>query len=248
MHPLLAKARNLSRSIYASLPWGYRVAGVLLHIASSLTDIFGRAIYQEFIRSGVVDMPPINGATPGRDLTKVPPGYGKSFGDRLYASLLSKSRNPDVVEDVLSTLMTNIAAGKMKIREGSSLREAESYATQAALYLLKAVWRKDKNRHEESLPPSNSEVEDDVQINLADPNSFRHLDKLIPKSEISRLMRELERINERAPSWLEAKLDGLTGVEIAQEWGVGKSRVTGWEQDYVPAIKRVLTRYVQDAA
>lgn len=247
MHPLLARARKLSRQIYASLPWGYRLAGVLLHIASGITDTLGRVVYLNFINSGVTDMPPLNGATPSRDLKKVPPGYGKPFGDRLYASLLSKSRNPDTVEDVLSTLMINITAGKMKIREGASLREAESYATQAALYLLKGVWRKEKNRREQDLP-TGLDTEEGPQINLADPNSFRHLDKLIPKSELSRLMSDLERINERAPSWLEAKLEGLTGVEIAQEWGVGKSRITGWEQQYVPDIKRVLTRYIQDAA
>lgn len=248
MHPLLAKARHLSRRIYASLPWGYRVAGLFLHIASNLTDTLGRVSYLEFIRAGVADMPPLNGETPSRDLKRVPPGYGKRFGDKVYAMLLNKSRNPDTVEDVLSTLMTNIASGKMGIRAGASLREAESYVTQSALNLLKMVWRKDNNRREQDLPSSDPDGEDDVQVNFEDPNSFRHLDKLLPQAELSRLMADLERINKRAPSWLEAKLDGLTGVEIAQEWGVGKSRITGWEQEYVPAIKRTLTRYIQDAA
>jgi len=248
VHPLLAQAREQSRRIYASLPWGYRVARLVLHLASGLTDIIGRVTYLDFIKSGVVDMPPINGETPARTLKAVPVGYGKHFGDRLYALLLSKSKHPDTVEDVLSTLMTQIAEGKMKLREGASLREAESYVIQWALNTLKMIWRKDNSRREQGMPEGETEDGAPIDFNFEDPNSFRHLDKLIPKSELSRLMHDLERVHERAPSWLEAKLDGLRGVEIAQEWGVGKSYITGWEQQYVPAIKRVLTRYIQDAA
>jgi DNA-directed RNA polymerase specialized sigma24 family protein len=218
----------------------------MLHLASSITDSFGRASYLEFIRAGVVDMPPLNGAPPSRDLKSVPPGYGKKFGDRVYAVLLSSSRNPDVVEDALSRTLMKMVDGKLHLREGSSLRDAESYVLLAAKNSLKEIWRQKKP--EQSFPTSDPENEDDVQINFMDPNSFRHLDKLIPKTELGRLMADLERVNERAPSWLEAKLDGLTGVEIAQEWGVGKSRITNWEHDNVPAIKRVLLRYIQEAA
>jgi DNA-directed RNA polymerase specialized sigma24 family protein len=220
----------------------------LLHIASSLTDTVGRVIYQEFIRAGIVDMPPINGETPSRDIKKVPPGYGKRFGDRLYAMLLSKSRHPDTVEDTLSIVMQHITEGKMHLREGSTIREAENYITQVALNTIKTIWRREKTRFEDSFQPTDTDVEGDPQINFADPNSFRHLDKLIPKSELTRLMADLADVHERAPGWLEAKLEGLKSIEIAQEWGVGKSGVSEWERKYVPSIKRVLVQYIQDAA
>lgn len=248
MHPLLVTARDLSRRIYASLPWGYRVAGLMLHLASNLTDIFGRAVYQEFIRAGVPDMPPINGQTPSRDLKRVPPGYGKKFGDRVYAMILNKSRNPDTAEEVISTLMVNIAAGKIGISEGTSLYTAEGYVVQSAINTLKMVWRKENLHKEKGLTQFDTDDAEAAQLDFADPNSFRHLEKMLPESELNHLMRDLEHVHKRAPSWLEAKLDGLTGVELAQEWGVGKSQVANWEKDYMPDIKRVLTRYLQDAA
>lgn len=248
MHPLLARARKLSRRIYASLPWGYRLAGVMLHIASILNDLFGRAVYQEFIRLGVVGMPPLNGEVPSRDLKRVPAGYGKKFADRLYALLLTKSRNPDIAEDVMSEVLKKLGEGKLTIREGAVLREAEQYVTQTAMNILKTLWRTKSRHPEESFPSADPDAEEGPQVNFEDPNSFRHLDKLLPKADLGRLMHDLERVHDRAPSWLEAKLDGLTGVEIAQEWGVGKSAITAWEQKNVPEIKRVLTRYIQDAA
>lgn len=250
MHHLLAKAWDLSRRIYASLPWGYRVAGLMLHIASSLTDTLGKVVYSEFIKAGVAEMPPLNGEVPARgDIKpgKLPSGYGKRFGERLYAALLAKSRNPDTVEEAISNLMLKIADGRLgSVREGSNLREAEQYVIRQALSELSNLWRKEHGRGERS--QRFTDDIDEVGVNLSDPNSFRELDQMLPKSELSKLMRDLESVNERAPSWLEAKLDGLTGTQLAQEWGVGKSRIVGWEDRYLPAIKKVLTKYIQDAA
>lgn len=251
MHHLLAKAWDLSRRIYASLPWGYRVAGLMLRIASGLTETVGKVLYAEFIKAGVAEMPPIKGETPAKGPIKpekLPSGYGKRFGERLYAALLSKSRNPDTVEEAISNLLLKAADGRLgDIRDGASLREAERYVVQVGLQELKYLWRKEQGRSDHQQRRM-VDIDDEVQVNLSDPNSFRHLDQMLPKDELARLMRDLEAVDPRAPSWLEAQLDGVSNVQLAQEWGVGKSRITGWENDHVPAIKRVVMKYVQDAA
>jgi hypothetical protein len=221
----------------------------MLHIASSLTDTVGRVFYGEFVKHGVVDMPPINGEVPAKTLKTVPSGYGKRFGERLYATLLSKSRNPDAAEEALSITMSQVVEGKLKsLREGAALREAEQYVVQMALNNLLSAWRKEHGRTDRGNARYMEDIDSDNLLDLSNPASFRSLDHMLPKAELSRLMAELEKLNERAPSWLEAKLDGLGGTEIAQEWGVGKSRIVGWEQRYLPEIKRVLTKYIQDAA
>jgi DNA-directed RNA polymerase specialized sigma24 family protein len=211
----------------------------MIHLASGLTDAVGNAFYQEFIRRGVVGMPPVNGEDPGTG-TKAPPGYGKRFGERLYAILLGKSRNVDTVEEALSVSLTQLAEGKLgRISPGFPLRDAEQYVTRMALNNQATLWRKGRNR-------SNEDIND--RADLTDPNSFKNLDTLLPHTELTQLLQDLEKVNSRAPLWLEAKLDGLSSVEIASEWGVGKSAVANWEKQYIPKIKRVVLRYLQEAA
>ena len=249
---VLAKARELSRLIYASLPWGYRVAGVFIHLASSLTDTVGKVIYHAFIQAGVEGMPLISGEPPTLEKFKrperLPSGYGKRFAEKLYALLLAKARNPDVVEEVLSQFLVKVAQGKLEgLKPGAPIGMAEGYVSQMVVRVLMDHLRAEFGRHEKSRKPKLEDI-DAEGFNPADPDAFRHLDKMLPRSEMTRLMRDLEQVNDRAPSWLEAKLNGLKGVEIAEEWGVGKSRITEWENRYVPEIKAIMIQYLQDAA
>lgn len=248
IHLLAAKACALSRRIYASFPWGYRVAGVMLHLASGLTSDVGKVLYAAFLKAGVDGMPPVKDVEKAvKNPALLPTGYGKRFAERLYATLLSKVRNPATVEDILGRLMEQVAQGKLEgLKPGSPLIAAEQFVMTMAMRLRSEYIRKEFGRPDRSLKPRMEQL--DETIDFEDPDSFKNFGELLPSSEVERLMRDLSKIDTRAPSWLEAKLSGLSNVEIAEEWGVGKSRVTGWEKDHLPAIKKVILRYVEEAA
>lgn len=239
--PLLARVRDLNRRVYASLPWGFRVANVLIKLAFGLTDTVGRVFYALFLEAGVEGMPP--GPAPGTPPERLPSGYGRRFGERLYAMLLQKAKNATLVEDVLSELMVTAARDKFGLKPGMSLRGAEQYVMRSAVNHLINHLRKDKPTEE-----LGGEGDESTDVDMSDPNAFRDLDNLLPRHELQRLMKDLESVHPRAPSWLEAQLEGLKNVELAEEWGVSKGAVTMWEQKYVPAIKDVVLRHLKAAA
>jgi len=240
--PLLARVRAFNRRVYSSLPWGFRVAQVLIKLSSSLTETVGRVFYAIFLDAGVEGMPP--GPEPGTPAGKLPRDYGRRFGERLYAFLLQKAKNATTVEDVLSEMMVTASRDKFDLKPGTSLRGAEQYVMRAAQNHLINHIRKDKTNKR----LYDFEVDDEGGFDMADPDAFRHLDNFLPRSELQQLMRELEGVHARAPSWLEAQLEGLKNVELAEEWGVTKPAVTMWEQKYVPQIKNVVMKYLKAAA
>lgn len=263
MHPLVAKAKELGRRLYASLPWGYRVAGLMLHLASGVTDILGRVAYAAFIKAGVEGMPAVRGEAPNAvqhsNPDKLPSGYGKRFGEKVYAILLKKLRDPELVEEVMSQILIRISSGKVaeNLRPGTTLSGAENYVLQLVSRVMQDYFRSEHGREDRGTrrqkiyldhPVTGNPEFEKEKIDLADPTSFKDLDTMLPKHEIPKLMRDLKRVHERAPGWLEARLDGLTGSDIGEEWGVGKTAVAEWEKRYVPAIKKVLSEYIQAAA
>lgn len=79
---IAARASELSRRIYASLPFEYRVARLLikLRVASALAPGYGKIFYAEFIAAGVTGMPDVK-------LRRKVEGVGDS-GDRVPAEAL----------------------------------------------------------------------------------------------------------------------------------------------------------------
>lgn len=258
MNVLAAQFRQFNRQLYASLPWGYRVAGLMLHLASSVTDSLGKVIYFELIKAGVRDMPDVNGAPASefvdkhpRNPERLPTGYGRKLADRLYAILLTKTRSPDSVEEVISDYLVTVTRKGIPVPEGSTLAQAEGYVKNSVMNALSDYFRANKGRKDRGgVRPDNQSLDDEDSGfgNLADPNAFKNLDNLLPQADIRRLMQELESVNPRAPSWLEAKLEGLSGVELAAEWGVGKSAISEWERTNLPKIKKLVLNYVREAA
>lgn len=240
---LQARLQDLNRRIYASLPWGYRVAQLMLRLSYSLTDTIGRVFYAMFLNAGVEGMPP--GAAPGTTPERLPPAYGRAFGQRVYALILQKVKDPNMAELAISNLLLEVSKRRFTIKPGSSLKEAESYVLTSAVRSVIDEIRSQRGRGKYKAPKHYEGIED---IELGDPGAFRELDTLLPRSEMTRLLNELKRIDERAPSWLKAQLEGLTNVELAEQWGVSKPRITGWERDNLPKIKDVVMKYVQDAA
>lgn len=253
MNVLAAQFRQFNRQLYASLPWGYRVAGLMLYLASSLTDSLGKVIYFELIKSGVTNMPDVNGAPAHefvdkypRNPERLPAGYGRKFADRIYATLLGKARNPNTVEEAISDYLVTLSRKGIPVPEGSTLAQAEGYVMRSVLNSLKDYLKGSRGPDMRGGP--SLDEEEVAEHILTDPQAFKNLDDMLPQSELRRLMRELEHINPRAPSWLEAQLEGLSNVELAAEWGVGKSAISEWERTNLPKIKKMVLDHIREAA
>lgn len=253
-HVLHRRAVDLSREIYASLPWGYRIAGLFVVLAGDALDAFGRVAYAEMIRSVVRGMPDTPSGKPAFDLVQdverrgadaLPPDYGKPFATRVYKILLSKFSDPEVAEDAMSQVLLQVARRKLHIQNGSSLHEAESYIITVALNAARDILRARGRRREESLVRERDDEQ--ATIDVEDPEAFAQLDKLLPASELRVVLRDLGEVHPRAPEWLQARLQGDSGQEIATDWGTTPSYVSKWQRQYVPAIRRVVEHHLRQA-
>jgi DNA-directed RNA polymerase specialized sigma24 family protein len=253
-HLLHRRAVELSRRIYASLPWGYRFAQLLSVLAADSLDVFGRVVYAEMVKSVVRGMPDTALGKPAFDLIQdvarkgadaMPPGYGRPFASKVYKILLSKFSDPEIAKEAMSQVLLQVARGKVHIHGGADLADAEALiitiATNAARDLLRARSR----RREDSLVRERDDEE--KAVDPEDPEAFRRLDHLIPASELKHVLRELRQVHPRAPDWLEAKLQGDSGNEIAAEWGVTPSYVSKWQRLHLPAIQRLVGYHLRQA-
>lgn len=256
---LIARLRDLNRKIYSSLPFGYRLAQVVLHMASGLTDTVGKVFYAEFLKSGVEDLPPIDGQPAlavadkyeGRP-ERLPKGYGAKFGTRIFATLLQKVRSPELAEEILSQLMLNVARRKFSFA-GMTLSKAENFVITSAMNLvtdhLRGEFGRGKERRKRDLsldtPISDTGTIEDL---LSDPSAFKSLDTMLSHSELSRMTEELDRLNPRAAEWFTAKLNGDKSKEIAEAWGVTPAAVSQFESKIIPKVKEILYKYLDVAA
>lgn len=251
---LAARATKLSRTIFASLPWGFRLAHLLTKLAVDTQEAFGRFAYAEFLKAGVEGLPDIKGQPAlslrgeiqgPRAADKLPRGYGKPFGVKVWKIALSKFHNPEIVEEAISRVMMRLVAGDMKIREGADIKSAESLIVTSVINAATDVLRKQKRETPSLMREDDGEY---TEVDISDPHAFRDMERMVPKSEMTKIMRELKQVNDRAPSWVEAQLDGLSNVEIADEWGVSPAYVTKWTRTYLDKIQAIFTKYLRAVA
>lgn len=254
---LAAQASKLSRRIFASLPWGFRLAHLLTKLAVDTQEAFGRLAYAEFLKAGVEGLPEIKGMPAlsfrseiqgPRAADKLPRGYGKPFGLKVWKIVLAKFYQPEIVEDAISKVMIKLVTGDVRIREGTDLKTAEAFIITAVMNAATDALRKKKRE-----VPSRSLIQDDgeggsEEIDVTDPHAFRDLERMIPRSEMVKIMRELRAINERAPSWVEAQLEGLSDRELADEWGTTPNYLTNWKKRYLESVQAVFDKYLSAAA
>jgi DNA-directed RNA polymerase specialized sigma24 family protein len=245
---------SLNRRIYASLPWGFRVSELLVHLAADGLDAFGRSMYAEFIKAAVRGMPDAPSGRPAFDLIQdvhhrgpsaLPPGYGKPFASRVYKILLSKFGSPEIAEEAMSAALLQVARGKLHVSNGAPLHAAESLAITVCLNAARDLLRAQGRRREDSLVRDNDEAL--LNIDVEDPTSFERLDKLLPASDLARILRSLKDVHHRAPEWLRARLDGESGQDIAEQWGTTPSYVSKFQRVYLPRIRQVLHQHLREA-
>lgn len=255
MDKVAARATDLSRRIYASLPWGYRVAGLFLKLAYGAQETFGRFVYAKFIQAGVAGMPDINGqpALSLRDKVqgpradaKLPSGYGRKFGEKAWAVCLKKLKSPELVEEAVAAVTMKLVSGQMRIQEGVDLQKAEAFVMVALINAGTDALRRLKARPNEYVDLVDDES--GASLDITDPNAFKRIEDVFGPSDLRKIMQDVSRVNERAPSWIEAQLEGLSNVELAEQWGVSPAYVTKWTGQYLDKIKDVVYKHLRDAA
>jgi DNA-directed RNA polymerase specialized sigma24 family protein len=186
------------------------------------------------------------------DPTRLPSGYGRSFGQRVYKMLLMKAKDPELVQEILSQLLLRISDGRVQPRAGVELREAESFIFKITHNLLVDAIRSGRSRREESMDAvhgrrrwKDPDVDVAIDIDINDTtDAFQALDNLLPRHVVKGILDDLSKINKRAPEWFLAKLDGLTDQELAEVWGMDRSYPHQWLKKHQPRIEKVIQRHI----
>lgn len=240
---LVVAAGTLRRRIWASLPWGVRIAEFMTRMALTQTDAYGQAFYEVFLKNDVADVPNPRGSE------------AKRFGMRAYKALMSKFHNPQLVEDVLSSFMMRfIESGAKHLRDGASLADAENY-------VLRGLTNEGLNHLRKKREVSDTYVSEGEEkrheLPIFDEDTVeRQLRRLLP-----RMRSKLEAIHPDAPLYVKLSLiDGHTDQEIIGDVARGipsmlehpYGRQGGpleprqWSVTYRPQIYAVLKRNFQD--
>jgi DNA-directed RNA polymerase specialized sigma24 family protein len=244
------RARALSRQIFASLPWGFRLANLFLMCASDAAGTLGRTAYALFVAAAVRNMPPVDGRDAldlvaeilgPQDADKLPLDYGRVFGGRLFRSLLAKF-GPDLAEEATAETLMKLARGKVHVRNGASLAEAEALVATVAINAARDLARREQRRRQ-YLNESG-----DQPLDVEDPEAFAAVERALSPSDMARVLHDLEKIHPRARSFAEALLNGDSKTEIAEDWSVTPSYVSKWFREHKSDFLQVLQKHMREAA
>jgi len=224
---LIRTAAEIRRMIWASLPFWERFAQVMCVLASSSTDAFGTALYGIFLENGVGDMPPINGKPASEWLAKhsakrLPPGYGRDFGQKAFLSLMRKYHKPEIVEDLLSTFIVRFMekAGQY-LKPGTSLRQAEAYVMRSLYNEGINVLRRKRFELGESALTRVDEEEGPGFLDRS-PGQKNDLEDQETVLDASDMKAKLRRIHPSAEQYLRLLMERYSDVEILGNPARGK--------------------------
>lgn len=245
---LIQASVELKRRVFSSLPWGLRLAHVLLQVrvGSDSTD-FGQSMYGLFLLNGVEGMPPPPVMPRSvKDFSKLR-GYGHEFGKKAFNFALRLFKADDMkVERAQETLSLTFLklfsnASLQSALKGKTLIHAENYVLSAVRSEAVSLMRKEKLR-------AHSDIEDMIQ----EPASWDNLADIIPRSEQKALLDELEHSVDPTtfPDIVEyfgLLLEGHNTDEIAREQLLPSLKDKPMSQQglrrYEGIIKRVLQRH-----
>jgi len=198
---LVEAAEDLTRRLWASLPWHVRLADFLLRVAVSPAEAFGIGIYSEFAKHGI---------------TGIPDNYkreAQAFGKRAYTLLLSKYRNPRMAEEILSEfLLRFMEKGSAKLNPGTDVKAAENYVltgvVREGINQLRSMQRR---REDPDVYFSNSDEEVQRETPVFDQDN----DETLLIRALSKMRPKLERIHPDAALYLKLSLiDGYKDRQI----------------------------------
>lgn len=259
---LATRANLLSRRIYASLPWGYRLARFLVKLAGAPQKANGVFFHAEFIKAGVLGMPDLKGkpaetyhdklvkagGRAGDVLWRIDSSYGADWGEKLWATLVKKFKNTEIVEDAIADYRAKVVASRGKLFKAVALSSAQSFVLRGISNAAIDIMRKTKKEQPYLVRQEEGET---VMMDVEDPSAWRDFARRVPSWQRKRLEGELAALDRKHPEWgkilLQMKMDGATNVEIADAWGVSKPRVTQWLQKNRKELARILSEHLEAA-
>jgi len=262
MHKLAARAARLSRQVYASLPWRYRLAQLLLKLAVEPQEAHGNFFYGVFVKAGVQEMPDI-GKTPAKDfpgrdnkievlvnaIRRVDSRYGHKFGGRVWGVACSRF-GYRITEEAISWMVEKLTRKPDIIKGKYALNQAESYVVDGVLKRCKDMVKRHWRKKEKSLTVDVGEQP--TQRVVADPSALNEMVSKIPKWEIKRMMSRLRSVDrkhpERAPQYIEMVLNDMTDTAMSKEWDMSIKAVGLWKRRNRTKLWDILKDYLPGAA
>jgi len=261
---LVTASSSLSRRLYASLPWGYRVAQLLVKLADYRPADFGRFMYNMFVMVGIQDMPPMpNGQLPKvpsspRQVT-VPPGYGVDFGKKAFGfatNLLARYKIPVTeASDVLEELAMKFLDRNVFSQLEGNVKKAESFVLTAISHEVINLYRKKKVRRHQDIysPEDGGEIQELLRDpkSLDQPGDWKELEKILDPRRFHQVQQALAQIDWDTAEYFDLLMNGETDTQIV---GQRKLRflqenpmsMAGWVKNkkrlkMLKTIKNVLT-------
>lgn len=235
---LRTAAQELSRRIYASLPWGYRIAEVFIHLAADDAALFGKVVYAEFLRRGIEGMPDVNGVpaasvdtTRPRLADRLPNGYGKELGVRAMRLLYRMGLSPDRVSETMAQFLADFLERYAdKLRSGMPVFSAEKFVLNKLQWVVRSGPERRKTLRDKNeilvreKPGDEGETEDFFSNapDLDDPRGYHRLEQNFSKDQLKDLFEFLAKnIHPDIPEYIMLKADGYKDTEIIGDTASG---------------------------
>lgn len=244
---LIGAAEALRRQVFASLPWGLRVANVLFQLRFAAdARSFGRFVYGMFHMLGVNGLPCTSRVPQTiREIDRLPDGYGAEFGQKARRVAAKYLRHTDDIDEALSIVALKLIGNKSvedSVR-GTDLQQAENYVLRMVQNQALDVVRRERVRRHE-----------DITELLREPGSWENLGELIPEREQEQIRREIEqsvspRLAPDLVTYLDLLLEGVSNKSIAEQRMLPSLRERPMSQQglakYRDRIKQVLQRHFE---
>jgi hypothetical protein len=219
---LVKRAQGLRRRLWASLPFGFRLARLFESLSDAFLNDWGRQLGAFLLSKGTEGMP-----DPGPmwdekklDPRRLPRGYMKDAANVAYRIALKKLGNPEDAVDVLQDVIVKAMTGGIKLDTGVPLNSALSYIRQtinwACLNRLRERGRHKNLKYvnipedEEGRPtfqPEDTQFLDNPYW-VEDPAFLRDLHGLFDEGVWRRkVVPELSRIHRDLPTFFDLKLE-----------------------------------------
>lgn len=239
MNRLTTAAVALQRKVYASLPWGYRLANFLTRLADYGTKAFGQ-VFLKTLQTMGVDVPP----------TEKP----NSVGDMFYRALLSKFKDPSFVEEIMQDSITNLLDKNHRLNKamkGLPYSECKAILMTSMKNLGIDILRRRKKEEYSIDDPEGERV-------VEDPGSWDELGEYIPERTLQEIEKDLAKsVNPKLlpdlPLYFKLLVDGYADSEILKnkmlpflaDWGeFSHSQYVNWQKTYKDKIKTVLKKHL----
>ncbi len=205
---------------------------MLVKLANTHTDIFGRAIYAEFLKRRITGMPEINGRpaeefditrNPSRLADRLPKNYGAEFGEKCFRTLMGKFRNPQLVDNILDSFYERfLMSGASHLHEGAHLHQVESYVISGlinqGLNMIKSRSREISDHDDEGDSYDFTDVEDPHALEQFERDPLKHIDIEDVLHKLPQLSSQLRRIHPDAEEFIRLLLEGHSKLDIVGDY------------------------------